>query len=362
MGRKPFAFVACVALTGLACGGPATAPHDASIDGMKPDVSSPLALTISVTGCTSYDPVVPLCSGPPPLALAFAPVGSPELIQFTWTFGDGTPSTTERAPSHSYAHLGEYDVTVKGGTADKGSINPPSPLRVKVEALATGAPCDVDEQCGSGLTCTCARGCAPAFTHGVCSAACETAGCEPGAVCAAITLAPVADGGAPAPLCLASCETTPCAAGFTCRTLPLGWPVGSAAPTARWTRGCLPLGLVGDVGASCRDANEVLNDGACATGSCADVGALGVCSASCDDGHPCPSGASCARLADGRQLCLSGCGLDNGCGNDPLLACAQAPDAGAAGTTVSFCGPRNCANDNACPTGRCGPDAFCVRK
>ena len=250
MGRKPFAFVACVALTGLACGGPATAPHDASIDGVKPDVSSPLALTISVTGCTSYDPVVPLCSGPPPLALAFAPVGSPELIEFTWTFGDGTPSTTERAPSHSYAHLGEYDVTVKGGTADKGSVNPPSPLRVKVEALATGAPCDVDEQCGSGLTCTCARGCAPAFTHGVCSAACETAGCQQGAVCAAITLAPVADGGAPAPLCLASCEDNPVRRGvhlsdFAARVAgrlggadrPLDTRLPAAGPGGR--RGCI---------------------------------------------------------------------------------------------------------------------------
>jgi len=353
--------LACVVLVGPACGGPATAPRDASVDDTRPDVASPLSLSISVTGCAAYDPLVPLCTGPPPLALSFAPVGSQDLIQFMWTFGDGTPTTTERAPSHSYAHLGQFEVTVKGGTADRGTVKPPAPLIVRVDALATGAPCDVDEQCGSGLTCACASGsgCAPAFTHGVCSASCEAAGCQSGAVCAAIVLGAQANVGAPAPLCLASCETGPCAAGFPCRTLPLGGP----APATRWTRGCLPLGLVGDVGASCRDANEALNDRACATGACADIGALGVCSASCDESHPCPSDASCARLADGRQLCLRDCARDTDCGSDPLLACAaQPPTTDAGGPAVSVCAPRSCANDNACPSGRCGPDAFCVRK
>jgi PKD repeat protein len=363
VGHELFAAGACVALGALACGGPAGTAHDASMDGVRPDVASPLSLSISVTGCAWYDPSVPLCAGQPPLALSFAPVGSQELIQFAWTFGDGTPTTTERAPSHSYAHFGRYNVTVKAGTADMGSVMPPSPLIVRVEALATGAPCDVDEQCASGLTCTCAdgSGCAPAFTHGLCSAACDTAGCQTGAVCAAIALAP-GDGGPAAPLCLASCETAACAAGFACRTLPTGGLVGSTAPSDRWTRGCLPLGLVRDVGASCRDANEALSDDVCSTGWCADVGALGVCSASCDDTHPCPSEASCARLVDGRQLCLTVCGSDGDCGGDPLIACAQTPTAGAGGATVSVCAPRRCANDNACPTGRCGPDGFCVRQ
>jgi hypothetical protein len=289
--------------------------------------------------------------------------------QFTWIFGDDTPNSDERAPSHSYAHVGEYEVTVIGGTPDKGSVAPPQPLTVRVEALATGASCDVDEQCGSGLTCACTRGsgCAPAFTHGVCSASCDTGGCQAGAVCAAIILDAGAGGGVPSPLCLASCETTrdampvDCAAGFTCRTLPAAWPVGSPAPTARWVHGCLPVGVVGDVGASCRDANEALSDPACATGWCADVGALGVCSATCDDSHPCPTEALCARLADGRQLCLRSCPPDHDCGSDPLLTCAMITAANA-GAPVSVCAPRSCANDNACPPGVCGADAFCVRK
>jgi hypothetical protein len=360
--RQSFAVVAgCLALVGFACGDHGAASRDAGADAIKADVTSPLSISISVTGCATYDPTVPLCAGPPPLTLSFAPVGSSELTQFLWNFGDDTPETSERAPSHTYAHVGEYAVIVKGG-AGANSVSPPDPLKIRVDALATGAACDVDAQCSGGLTCTCAQGtgCAPAFIRGVCSAPCETAACQPDAVCAAVTV----DAGAPSRLCLASCEAAACGPGFVCRTLP----VGSVAPSTRWTRGCLPLGLVGDVGASCRDPNEALADRACATGTCADVGALGVCSADCDDARSCPTQASCARLADGRQLCLLSCRSDADCGGDPLVACAQTPaasmdaDGGTAGSTVSVCAPRSCANDNACPSGRCGPNAFCVRK
>ena len=364
--RQSFAVVVgCLTLVGAGCRDHGSAPRDAATDAIKADVTSPLSISISVTGCTTYDATVPLCAGPPPLGLSFAPIGSPELTQFRWNFGDDTPETTERAPSHTYAHIGEYEVVVKGG-AGTSSVVPPDPLKVRVEALATGAPCDVDAQCGAGLTCTCAQGtgCARAFIRGVCSAACDTAACQPNAVCGAVAVGPPADAGPPSPLCLASCETAACAPGFVCRTLP----VGSTAPASRWTHGCLPLGLVGDVGASCRDANEALADRACATGACADVGALGVCSADCDDTLACPAQASCARLADGRQLCLLSCRVDADCGGDPLVACAQTPAAGTGGTdgtdgsTVSVCAPRSCANDNACPSGLCGPNAFCVRK
>lgn len=360
MGRAPIAAVTYGVFAALACGGSGGTTRDASSDGIRPDVASPLSLIVSVTGCATYDENVPMCAGPPPLTLSFAPVGSDELTQFTWTFGDGTPNTTERAPSHSYVHVGEYLASVTAGTADmRSTVTPPSPLIVRVEVLATGGPCDVDGQCGSGLTCACqpGTGCAAAFIHGVCSAPCDTAACASGAVCAAIALTPAADAGAPTPSCLASCETSACTAGYVCQSLPDGSP----APAGRWTRACLPLGLVGDVGASCRDPNEALSDRACATGSCEDVGALGVCSAGCDDSRPCPREASCARLPDGRQLCLRNCGSDGDCAADPLVGCAQTP-AAAGGPNVSVCAPRSCANDNACPSGLCGPDAFCVRK
>ena len=57
-------------------------------------------------------------------------------------------------------------------------------------------------------------------------------------------------------------------------------PTAGATAATPWTRACLPLGAARDVGAPCRDANEVLDADACTTGVCADVGALGVCSAS----------------------------------------------------------------------------------
>jgi hypothetical protein len=357
--------LALIAFAGLACRDQHMAPNrDAGSDGIRSDVSMPLTLDIAVTGCASFDTATVACSGSPPLALAFAPVGSPELSRFLWTFGDGTPPTTERAPSHTYSHPDRYQVTLVGGTTDIGMVMAPQPLTVIVAALPTGAPCDVDAQCDStaGLTCMCApgSGCAPTFFRGVCSMSCAAESCGADAVCAAAAVGPRADAGVRSSLCLRGCQTNAqCAPGFVCQTLP----VGSTADTARWTRGCLPLGVARDVGASCRDANEVLQDDACATGTCADVGALGVCSASCDDTHPCPDGSACAQLPDGRAICLLSCTFnDNDCTGDPLLACVAAPASGASGT-VDVCAAKVCSGDVACaPSGRCGPEGVCIRK
>jgi PKD repeat protein len=355
--------VALIALAGLACSDKSMAPPDTGSDGGKLDGLSPLTLEIAVTGCASYDPGAAHCIGSPPLTLSFAPVGSPELNRFVWSFGDGTPTTTERAPSHTFAHPGEYGVTLVGGGSDVGMVTPRHALTVKVVELAAGAPCDIDVQCGAGLSCVCApgSGCSSAFVRGICSAPCDTTECGAG-VCAALAIAPTPDGGtgAPAASCIAWCETSAqCVAGFVCQTLP----AVSLATDARWTRGCLPLGALRDVGGPCRNANEILDDRLCATGSCADLGALGVCSAACDEGRPCPEQTACVALADGRQLCLLACGSDADCARDPLLACAAAPLAGDAGGNVSVCAPRGCVGDATCsPSGRCGPNAVCVRR
>ena len=285
--RSPSSHASLVA--GLACSGPATAPHDASIDDMRPDVASPLALSISVTGCAAYDPLVPLCTGPPPLALSFAPVGSQELIQFMWTFGDGTPTTTERAPSHSYAHLGEYEVTVKGGTADMGTVKPPAPLIVRVEALATGAPCDVDDAVRQRPDLRLReRKRLPARRSRMACARHPRGGrLSKPARCASASSSARRRTPARQP----PCASHPARRDRAGRASPAGRCRSARRTPRRPPAGhvVLPLGLVGDVGASCRDANEALSDGACATGSCADIGALGVCSASCDDSHPCPA-------------------------------------------------------------------------
>jgi hypothetical protein len=357
--------VASIALAGLACREHGAAIPDAATDGSKNEGSSALTLVIAVTGCARYEAAgdcgpdggtAPCCRGAPPLTLSFAPVGSPELNGFKWSFGDDPATTTERAPSHVYAYPGKYRVTLTGAGNEVGMLDA-DPLYVVLESLPAGAPCDVNDQCGDGLTCLCAPGggCAPAFTRGFCSMACGTAGCDANAVCAAPALgAP----GAPTALCLAACQTSAqCAPGYVCQTLPSGSTIAATS----WTRGCLPLGAARDLGGPCRNASDVLADDACATRLCADVGALGVCSASCDDSHPCPDEARCTPLADGRQLCLAACTLGVDCDRDPLLACA--PPSMSAGPTVTVCAPKRCTGDAACaPSGRCGPDGVCVRK
>jgi hypothetical protein len=359
--------VVLLALAALACRENGQTNPDGSSDGGKPDLPSTKTLQIAPTGCGDYDLTgdcdpdagpVPCCSGRPPLALSFAPLGSPELTRFQWDFGDGTAKSSERAPSHTYAHPGRYEVSLIGGSSEIGTVVPPHALRVVVEPLAAGAACEVDGQCGAGLTCLCApgRGCAPAFVRGFCSAACDTDPCTGGAVCA-IAPAVAAATGTSAPRCLAACQTSAeCAPGFVCQT----FPAGPTAAIPSWTRGCFPVGAARDVGASCRDASGALADGVCAAGTCLDIGALGVCSAVCGAGLPCPDGTTCAALAGGRQLCLLTCGSDGDCARDPLLACAPARPMDSAPST-SVCRPRSCTTDVVCaPSGRCGPDGACV--
>jgi hypothetical protein len=284
---------------------------------------------------------------------------------FQWDFGDGTPTTTERAPAHAYPRPGVYQVTLVAGGPDTGALNPPHPLTVAVEAVSVGGPCDVDAQCDDGLTCTCGRGsgCPAAFVRGFCSTTCDDdAACGAGAVCAGLSILPAGDGGAGAltPRCFTACQgNSDCAAGSICEALPAS-PASAAAP---WTSGCLPLGLLQDVGGPCRDANELLDDQACTTGMCADVGALGVCSADCGASLPCPDSAACVQLADGRQLCLQTCTSGGDCTRDPLLGCAPTARAGGGTGDIMVCAPRGCTTDATCaPSGRCGPDGVCVRR
>src|ERR1700690_3426177 len=159
-----------------------------SADGPAGDAPGPLALDLSVTGCARYDVGAAKCTGAPPLVLAFAPVGSPTLTRFVWSFGDGTPSSMDRAPTHTYAIPGSYDVSVVAD-GPAGSISRTRVNLVEVTTLGAGAVCDVDAQCGGTLRCRCTNGaCGPAFTRGVCTGPCPTAGCGAGAACAAFVL------------------------------------------------------------------------------------------------------------------------------------------------------------------------------
>ncbi len=158
-----------------------------SSDGPAGDAPGPLALDVSVTGCAHYDVGAARCSGTPPLTLAFAPVGSPTLTRFVWSFGDGTPNSTDRTPSHAYALPGTYDVAVVAD-GPAGSVSRTRTKLVEVTALSAGVACDVDAQCG-GLRCLCTNGsCGPAFSRGLCTGACPAVACGANAVCAAFVL------------------------------------------------------------------------------------------------------------------------------------------------------------------------------
>jgi PKD repeat protein len=394
------ALAACLLLTVGGCHTRGFGSADAGMDApggeaTLADAPEPLALDFAVTGCAHYDVGAPLCTGLPPLTVSFSPVASPALTRFLWTFGDGTPPSSERAPVHTYVLPGAYDVSVVAeGTI--GSLSRKRAHFVEVTAAGAGAPCEVAAQCGPELTCLCGTGagCGPAFPRGLCTGLCPANGCDTSAVCVTIELPAQPDGGAgsavdagsdasgdggpptsdsgtlagPAAICLGACtDDASCPAGLACRTLPAA---GNSA--VRWARACLPPSFR-EVGDSCRDAAGRLDQALCASGLCADLGALGLCSATCSAGAECPGGSACATMGNGQALCLPACLVSATCTRDPLLGCEAPGGAGALGFQMSaatagatFCAPRRCGADAECaPAGTCTPlgvGAHCLRR
>jgi PKD repeat protein len=352
-------------------------------DAPSADLPGPLALDFAVTGCAHYDVGVPRCTGLAPLTVSFSPVSSAALTRFLWSFGDGTSSSSERAPTHTYALPGTYDVGVIGD-GKVGSVSRTRPQLVEVSPVGAGVPCDVDAQCAKDLRCLCgaASACGPYFSRGICTSACPASGCGAGAVCAALAVpvpaaaASTPDAGTDArdggdasppdagpgetrtPLCLGACtDDASCPAGLVCRALP-----AAGKGQGRWALACVPPSFR-DVGDTCRAATGTLDDGSCATGTCADLGALGLCSAACGGGAECPAGSACATLGTGQALCLRTCSDVFLCAHDPLLRCEAPGSAGALGFQLSppvasatFCAPRRCGTPADCePAGTCAP-------
>src|SRR4051794_23404536 len=81
---------AAVLLAGGGCGSSGEAARDggadAPADAVTGDAPQALALDFAVTGCARYDLGAARCYGGAPLSLSFAPVSSPSLTQFLWSF------------------------------------------------------------------------------------------------------------------------------------------------------------------------------------------------------------------------------------------------------------------------------------
>jgi PKD repeat protein len=375
---------------GLGCGGGGGQPKlDAAMDFAPVDVAAmpdagpkPLSLDFSATGCTTTDPIAQRCAGVAPLTLTFTPIASEGLTRFLWTFGDKTPSSSERSPRHTYTVPGKYDVTLTaGGSSELGSIQKSRVEYVHVELAPIGAACDVDSQCAT-MSCWCgsAAPCTPVLTRGLCGQRCDDEAGGPTAcpeltVCAdlsaagavPLTVPPSADGWR-RPLCLAACGTDDdCPDGFRCRDLLAGQPV-----TVRgWVRACFanyPL----PIGARCGDPTGKPVDADCASRTCADLGAFRRCSADCG-AIGCPPGTTCAHFGDGRNLCLAACGGGTICNDDPLLACEAPGSKGPLGFAVAndpvaqaatYCAPKRCTTGADCgPAGSCpSGGGNCARK
>ena len=369
-----------------ACGGGAQSHADGATDPVVVDdmpagsdtAVMPLALDFSATGCAKFDAVASRCDGPAPLTLTFTPIASAEVTRFLWTFGDDTPDSSERSPSHTYALRGSYRVTLVGLAPGVGSLQQSHEAYVDVLPAPAGAWCDVDAQCADTLNCWCGASmpCAPGLSRGLCSLACDAASggaavCPDGTTCADLAagiasspppINPVTNASWRHALCLPVCANdSACATGFRCRDLLTG------PSNAGWTRACFsayPL----EIGARCGDALGRPVDADCTSGLCADLGAYRRCAADCTT-LDCPNGTGCANFGDGRRLCLAICGgppADAGtssstCDDDPLLACEVPGAEGALGFTMpggssstAYCAPKRCARNGDCaPSGTC---------
>ncbi|HET6282752.1 MAG TPA: PKD domain-containing protein [Polyangia bacterium] len=373
-------FTALIALVGTftsACKdrliGPA-ADDAAVVDGAARSDGTVMSLEIdfAATGCPQYDLAASRCSGPVPLTVTFAPIGSSSITRFLWDFGDGTPKSADRAPAHTYVLPGMFTVALVGA-GSTGTVSRTRRQFIVAGAAGAGALCDVDGQCATGLECLCGSGaaCGDKFPRGLCTTECRAGTCSGGAVCAhlaanwrpgAVTTDRIA-------LCLAPCETNEgCARGLGCRSLPNGATPGQPA----WVRGCFaPTSL--DLGASCRTASGALSDDECVSGRCDDLGALGLCVASCNGTQACPPQTVCASFREGRTVCLRTCTETAECGRDPLIGCEPAGAPGALGFSfapgsatssppANACAPKGCVADDDCgPAGVC-VDGHCTRR
>ena len=83
-------------------------------------------------------------TGPAPLSVAFTDQSTNSPTAWLWTFGDGTTSTS-RNPTHVYANMGVYDVTLRATNAvGSGTITKPGFLNVLAPLPVTNVLASAD--------------------------------------------------------------------------------------------------------------------------------------------------------------------------------------------------------------------------
>jgi PKD repeat protein len=306
-------------------------PDAGSGDATASDAPGALALDFAATGCApaaaaaGADGGVAPCTGSAPLTLTFAPVGSAALTRFRWTFGDASPPSSDRAPTHTYVLPGTYDVGVVGADDAGGSVSRTREKFVVVAANTAGAPCDVDGQCATGLFCLCGESapCGDGFPRGLGTSACSAAACGPAAACARVDVPPRA---APA-------------------ANDAGAGPADAAPPASDARDAVadaPIDVAADAAAVDAPAALAPLDARAADAPATNDALLSVvadAAAASDAGAP-PSDAAAAAVDAARApplpLCLATCAGDGDCAAG--LVCRPLPGA-ASGTWATVCVP-----------------------
>ena len=104
------------------------------VDGLGgSNTSAPQTITVSAA------PVAPVAnftanpaSGTAPLTVAFTSTSTGDNLTYAWNFGDGSPAITDANPSHAYANVGTYAVTLT--VSNTGGSNTSAPQTVTVSA------------------------------------------------------------------------------------------------------------------------------------------------------------------------------------------------------------------------------------
>ena len=107
-------------------------PQDAGYD-MGADEYSEVAATLTA------DFAVSPIKGPPPLTIDLTEQSLGYITSWYWNFGDGTISTVQNAPSHTYTELGSYTVSLTA-TGPAGTKTKSAYIRVGYPSEAKAMP------------------------------------------------------------------------------------------------------------------------------------------------------------------------------------------------------------------------------